>query len=75
MMLWFRNWKMKKLNELNGQSSMMTGGILFSMISFYKKREGKKIMDEVTGLTRNDHGDFVQGLARENREDFFFQQR
>ena len=40
----------------------------------FLQEEGRE-EDEVTGLTRNDHGDFVRGLARENREDFIFQQR
>ena len=43
--------------------------------SFYKKREVNMIMDEVTGLTRNDRGDFVRGPARENRENLIFRPR
>ena len=27
-------------------------------------------MDEVTGLTKNNSGDFVQGPSRQNRDDF-----
>ena len=38
--------------------------------SLYKPKEVDKIMDEVTGLTKNDGGDFVRGPARENRENF-----
>ena len=29
-------------------------------------------MDEVTGLTKNNHGNFVRGPARENCEDLIF---
>ena len=32
-------------------------------------------MDEVTGLTKNNNGDFVRGEARENRENFIFRPR
>ena len=38
--------------------------------SLYKPKEVDKIMDEVTGLTKNDGGDFVRGPARENRDSF-----
>ena len=40
--------------------------------SFYKPKEVNSIMDEVTGLTKNNHGDFVRGPARENCEDLIF---
>ena len=43
--------------------------------SFYKPKEINKIMDEVTGLTKDDRGEFVRGPARENREDFIFRPR
>ena len=36
--------------------------------SYYKPSEVNKIMDEVTGLTKNDRGDFMRGPARKNRE-------
>ena len=32
-------------------------------------------MDEVTGLTKNDSGEFVRGPARQNREDLIFRPR
>ena len=32
-------------------------------------------MDQVTGLTKDIHGDFVRGPARENRENFIFRPR
>ena len=32
-------------------------------------------MDEVTGLTNNNCGEFVRGPARENRENFIFRPR
>ena len=32
-------------------------------------------MDEVTGLTKDNSGDFVRGPAREQREDFIFRPR
>ena len=43
--------------------------------SFYKPKFVDKIMDEVTGLTKNNNGDFVRGEARENRENFIFRPR
>ena len=32
-------------------------------------------MDQVTGLTKDIHGDFVREPARENRENFIFRPR
>ena len=43
--------------------------------SFYKPREVDKIMNEVTGLTKNENGEFVRGPARENRENFISRPR
>ena len=43
--------------------------------SFYKPREVDKIMNEVTGLTKNADGEFVRGPARENRENFISRPR
>ena len=34
-----------------------------------------KILDEVTGLTKNENGDLIQAEARKNREDFIFRPR
>ena len=34
-----------------------------------------KILDTVTGLTKNDRGEIVQGEARQNREEFIFRPR
>ena len=34
-----------------------------------------KILDTVTGLTKNDRGEIVQGEARKNREEFIFRPR
>ena len=36
--------------------------------SLYKPSEVNKIMDEVTGLTKNERGEFMRGPARQNRE-------
>ncbi len=38
--------------------------------SLYNPKEVNAIMDEVTGLTKNNDGDFVRGPARQNREQF-----
>ena len=43
--------------------------------SLYKPKEVDQIMDENTGLTKNERGDFVRGPARENRENFIFRPR
>ena len=42
--------------------------------SLYKPKEVNAIMDEVTGLTKNNDGDFVLGPAHQNRENFINQQ-
>ena len=34
--------------------------------SFYKPKEVKKVMDEVTGITKDENGNIVQGEARKN---------
>ena len=49
--------------------------IRYFYASFYKPKEVKKIMDEVTGLTKDNTGEFVRGPARNNRENFIFRQR
>ena len=43
--------------------------------SYYKPKEVDKILDEVTGLTKNENGDLIQAEARKNREDFIFRPR
>ena len=42
--------------------------------SLYKPKEVNAIMDEVTGLTKNNDGDFVRGPAHQNRENFINRQ-
>lgn len=43
--------------------------------SFYKPKEVKKVMDEVTGITKDENGNIVQGEARKNREKIIFRPR
>ena len=47
----------------------------YFLASFYKPKEVNRIMDEVTGLTKNDSGEFVRGPARQNRENLIFRPR
>ena len=42
--------------------------------SLYKPKEVNAIMDEVTGLTKNNDGDFVRGPAHQNWENFINRQ-